>query len=383
MTTSVVAIRLPSTTETIAAIEQTWRHGEAVLPLDPTAPDRVTADLVRRLRPAALVTSRPDGSGRKVVRLTDGAPVPDGTALVVASSGSTGDPKGVVLSHAALDASARASVARLGCRPGQRWYLDLPLNHVAGLQVLRRAAVLRSEPVVADEGGAVTDADWLALVPTQLERLLRDGIDLAGTGVLLGGAAASADLLDRAVAAGVEVVRSYGMTETCGGCVYDGRPLDGVEVETTPEGVVRLRGPVVATGLRQPDGGVVPLVDDDGWLTTSDLGRLDGDVLTVVGRADAVIVTGGENVAAEAVEGALRRHPSVADAAVVGEDDAEWGQRVVALIVPTDPTAPPTLDDLRAHVAGHLGRHAAPKEVRFVTDLPRTSLGKIDRAALS
>lgn len=382
MTTSVVAIRLRSTVEAIATIEETWRHGDAVLPLDPTAPDGVIAELIRRMRPAALVTNRPDGTGRKVVRLTDGAPVPDGTALVVASSGSTGDPKGVVLSHAALDASARASVERLGCSPGQRWYLDLPLNHVAGLQVLRRAAVLGAQPVVGDAGGAVTDADWLALVPTQLERLLRDGIDLAGRGVLLGGAAAPADLLERAGRGGIRVVRSYGMTETCGGCVYDGRPLAGVEVETTPEGMVRLRGPVVATGLRQPDGAVVPVVDDDGWLTTSDLGRVDGDVLTVLGRADAVIITGGENVAAEAVEGVLRRHPAVADAAVVGEDDAEWGQRVVAFVVPADADAPPTLDDLRAHVAGHLGRHAAPKEVRFVTDLPRTGLGKIDRAAL-
>jgi len=382
VTTSLVAIRLRSVVDAIEVIEQTWQQGDAVLPLDAHAPDHVAADLVRRLRPAALVTNRPDGTGRKVVRLSDDAAVPGGTGVVVASSGSTGEPKGVVLSHVALEASAAASVERLGCQPGQRWWLDLPLHHVAGLQVLRRSAMLASAPVLADADGRLADANWLALVPTQLERLLRDVIELAGKGILLGGSAAPADLLERGSRAGIVVVRSYGMTETCGGCVYDGRPLSGVEVAVDPAGVIRVRGRPVATGLRQPDGSIVPVTDDDGWFCTNDLGRLDDGVLTVLGRADAVIVTGGENVAAEAVETALRRHAEVADAAVFGPVDPEWGQRVVALVVPTDPTAPPSPEELREHVAGYLGRHAAPKEVRFVADLPRTGLGKIDRTAL-
>lgn len=382
MATSLVAIRLRSVVDAVEVIEQTWQQGDAVLPLDAHAPDHVTADLVRRLRPAALVTNRPDGTGRKVVRLTDDAAVPDGTGLVVASSGSTGEPKGVVLSHAALEASAAASVERLGCRPGQRWWLDLPLHHVAGLQVLRRSALLGSAPVLADADGRMDDADWMALVPTQLDRLLSGEPELAGKGVLLGGSAAPPDLVERGSRAGIVIVRSYGMTETCGGCVYDGRPLSGVEVVVDPVGVIRVRGPVVATGLRQPDGSTAPLTDGDGWLSTNDLGRIDDGVLTVLGRADTVIVTGGENVAAEAVEAALRRHSEVVDAAVFGPTDPEWGQRVVALVVPTDPTAPPSPDALREHVAGHLGRHAAPKEVRFVADLPRTGLGKIDRTAL-
>lgn len=382
MTTSLVAIRLRSVEDEIEAIEAAWLQGEAVLPLDPEAPDAVAADLLRRLRPAAVVTNRPDGTARKVIRLEDGAPVPDGTALVVATSGSTGQPKGVVLSHAALDASARASLERLGCAPGDRWLLDLPLHHVAGLQVVRRAAMLGTDPVVAATGGTLHEADWAALVPTQLQRLVDAGHDLVDKGVLLGGAAASDDLLARSAEAGARVTRSYGMTETCGGCVYDGRPLDGVEVEVGDDGLVRIRGRVVADGFRHADGSVAPVVDQDGWFVTSDLGRIDDGIVSVLGRADEVIITGGENVAAEAVAAVLRRHEQVADAAVFGEIDEEWGERVVAVVVATDPADPPALSDLRAHVASYLGRHAAPKQVRFVVELPRTTLGKVDRAAL-
>ena len=170
---------------------------------------------------------------------------------------------------------------------------------------------------------------------------------------------------------------TYGMTETCGGCVYDGVPLDGVEVRTGADGRIGLRGPVVATGERGPDGAVMPVTDPDGWLWTSDLGEVDDGHLTVLGRADDVIVTGGENVAAEAVEDVLRRLPGVDDAAVVGVDDREWGQRVVAVVV-VDGTAP-ELADVRAHVSAELGAHAAPRELVLVPSIPRTALGKVAR----
>jgi O-succinylbenzoic acid--CoA ligase len=385
MGTDLVAVRLPSRRATTAAIERIHGAGDAVAPLDPHQPDAVAADLLRRLRPAALVHARPDGTSR-VTRLDGGLSVPAGTAAVVTTSGSTGAPRPIVLSAGAMDASARASVTRLGCADGDRWLLCLPLHHVAGLQVLRRGAVLGSRVDIVEDftvaAVARSDARWLALVPTMLVRLLDAGVDLAGRGILLGGAAAPPDLLLRARDAGADVVTSYGMTETCGGCVYDGVPLDGVEVTVRPDGRIAIAGSVVATGERGAEGATTPVVDDDGWFVTSDRGRWVDGRLEVLGRADAVILTGGENVAAEAVERCLRDHPAVVEAGVLGVPDPEWGQRVVALIVPAGPGAPPTLDTLRAHVRERLGSAAAPREVHVVAALPHTSLGKIVRGDL-
>lgn len=384
--TALVAVRLPALADMAATIERVWASGDAVAPLDPGAPEAHVADLLARLRPAALVHPRPDGAVR-VTRLADAVPVPDGTAAVVTTSGSTGEPTPVVLSHGALDASARASVARLGCAPDDRWLLTLPLHHVAGLQVLRRAAVLGTAPEVLPafdvDAVAGSDAAWLALVPTMLRRLVDHGVALAGRGILLGGAAAPPDLLAAARARGAVVVTSYGMTETCGGCVYDGVPLDGVEVEVRADGRIAIRGAVVATGVLATDGSVNPVVDADGWLVTNDVGRWEDGRLVVLGRADAVIVTGGENVAAEAVERCLEEHPAVARAGVLGVPDPEWGQRVVAVIEAADPAAPPSLAELRDHVGARLGRHAAPRELHLVPAVPLTALGKVARPELA
>jgi o-succinylbenzoate---CoA ligase len=384
--TALVAVRLPALADMAAAIERVWASGDAVAPLDPAAPDAVVADLVARLRPAALVHPRPDGVVR-VTRLADAVPLPDGTAAVVTTSGSSGAPTPVVLSHGALDASARASVARLGCAPGDRWLLTLPLHHVAGLQVLRRAAVLGTAVELLDAfdvgAAARSDAAWLALVPTMLRRLVDGDVSLAGRGILLGGAAAPSDLVADARARGAVVVTSYGMTETCGGCVYDGVPLDGVEAYVRGDGRIAIRGAVVATGVLAVDGTVTPVVDADGWLVTNDVGRWEDGRLVVVGRADDVIVTGGENVAAEAVERCLEEHPGVARAGVLGVADPEWGQRVVAVVAAADPSAPPTLAELRDHVGARLGRHAAPRELHVVPAVPLTALGKVARPELA
>ncbi len=374
---ALVAVRLPDPHAMIAAIDRVHADGDAVLPLDPSAPDDVVADLVRRFRPSGLVHTRPDGRTR-ISRLPDGIAVPAGTALVVATSGSSGPPRGIVLSTAALDHGVTASLDRLGATPGQRWTLSLPLHHVAGLLVVLRARRLGHEPVVTSAGDLPGDhGDWWALVPTMLRRLLDDGAPLDGRAILLGGAAAPPDLLDDARRAGAHVVTTYGMTETCGGCVYDGVPLDGVDVRTAADGRIGLRGPVVATGERGPDGTVAPVVDDDGWLWTNDLGEVADGRLTVIGRADDVIVTGGENVAAEAVANLLRDLPGVDDAAVIGIDDREWGQRVVALLVVTG--AAPDLAEVRAHVAAALGAPSAPRQLVVVPSIPRTSLGKVAR----
>jgi O-succinylbenzoic acid--CoA ligase len=309
-------------------------------------------------------------------------------ALVVPTSGSTGEPKGVLLTAANLRASARATADRLGGH-GQ-WLLAIPPTHVGGLQVLVRSLLAGTTPVVLPPGpfeaGAFAAATaaltgprrYVSLVPTQLRRLLADPTALrVYDTVLLGGAAAPAALLDRARGAGVRVVTTYGMSETSGGCVYDGVPLDGVRV-AVEGGRVRLGGPVVARGYRlRPDLTAAAFTGD--VFTTSDLGRLEGGVLTVVGRADDVVVSGGENVAPLAVEDALERHPSVVEAAVTGVPDDEWGARVVALVVLRGPL---TLAQAREHVAATLPRSWAPRELREVEALPVLASGKLDRAAL-
>jgi O-succinylbenzoic acid--CoA ligase len=314
----------------------------------------------------------------------------DDVALVVPTSGSTGAPKGVLLTAAALRASALATADRLGGH-GQ-WLLAIPPVHIGGLQVLVRSLLAGTTPVVLPPGpfdaaafAAATarltgPRRCVSLVPTQLRRLLQ-AQDCAGLraydAVLLGGAAAPAPLLERARAAGVRVVTTYGMTETSGGCVYDGVPLDGVRV-SVDGGRVRLGGPVVARGYRlRPD--LTAAAFDGDVFTTSDLGRLDGGVLTVLGRADDVVVSGGENVPPLAVEAALERHPSVLEAAVTGVPDEEWGSRVVALVVLR---APLTLAAARDHVAASLPRAWAPRELREVEALPLLASGKLDRAAL-
>ncbi|MFC5142287.1 o-succinylbenzoate--CoA ligase [Actinomycetospora rhizophila] len=315
------------------------------------------------------------------------APVDDGIAAVVTTTGSTGDPKAVLLPAAALTASADATQTRIG--PPGRWLLALPAHHVAGLQVLLRSARAGSPAVVMDlrEGfraaafaAAAEGCAYTSLVPTQLRRLLDAGgaaLDaLRGfTAVLLGGAAAEPALLERATAAWVPIVTTYGMSETCGGCVYDGRPLDGVTVTLEDDGRIRLGGATVAAGYR---GAVADTAFEGGEFRTNDLGawRADGR-LEVLGRADDVIVTGGEKVAPATVERALLAQSGVREACVVGVPDPEWGARVVAAVVGDGLDAAA----LRAAVAPGLGR-AAPREVAVLDALPLRGIGKPDRAAL-
>ncbi|MEH3033404.1 MAG: AMP-binding protein [Aeromicrobium erythreum] len=307
--------------------------------------------------------------------------------LVVRTSGSTGRPKDVLLSRRALEASARATHERLG-GPGQ-WLLDLPVPGVAGLQVLVRSIVAGTDPVVVAEHPDLRSAltalqgprTYASLVPTQLHRLDRDGRlgELAGLDALLvGGAATDPGLLDRARSAGVRVVRTYGMSETSGGCVYDGVPLDGVRIRLDDDGQVLVSGPVLFDGYGSPQP-----VD---WFATGDLGELDdAGVLRITGRLDDVVKIGGAKVALPAVEQAVRAAPGVADAAVVAVPDAEWGSRVVAFVVPADAVC---LDGVRrealrdALVEQGLDRRWAPREVVLVDAVPLLPGGKVDRLAL-
>lgn len=305
--------------------------------------------------------------------------------LVVASSGSTGEPKRVLLSRAALRASAAASQARLG-GPGQ-WVLGLPPTYVAGLQVLFRSVLAGTKPVVqqhslAQAASRLTgDRRYLSVVPTQLHRMLDDAAETAALRtfdtVLVGGASVPAGLRGRAADAGVHLVATYGMSETCGGCVYDGHPLDGVAVVVSADGRVRIGGPVLFDGYDgHPD--LTAEVLREGWFHTADLGRLDDDGrLVVLGRADDVVVSGGVNVPTPAVAERLRAHPAVTAADVVGAPDPEWGQRVVAFVVGDLDVAA-----ARDWVAQTLPRSWAPRQVHRLSELPLLGNGKVDRVRL-
>ena len=354
--------------------------GPAIAPLDAGLPPARLAELIAALGPGSVE----DAEGVTSARSGPHEGVAEGTAVVVGTSGSTGVSKGVELSAAALRHSARASLDRVGARPGERWLCCLPVTHVAGLQVLVRSLVGGTEPVLAtsaDPGTlAASGCAHVSLVPTQLQRLLgHDSADqstpLAGFScVLLGGAAAPASLLDAARDARVPVVTTYGMTETCGGCVYDGVPLDGVRAEIRDDGRIWISGPVLFSGYR---GG--PPAPADGWFRTGDLGVLDAaGRLAVRGRADDVINTGGHKVVPGEVAAALQTCPGVRDAAVVGQPDPEWGERVVAVVVPADPGDPPTLELLRLHVRERLPRYAAPSRVVMVDAVPMLPSGKHD-----
>jgi o-succinylbenzoate---CoA ligase len=328
----------------------------------------------------------PAGAARAVLRPDE--PLEPGTDLVVVTSGSTGGGKGVLLSAAALRASATATLTRLG-GPGS-WLLALPTSAVGGLQVLVRSALADREPAVLSRGEPLAEAltrlpagdrRYTAMVPTQLRRYLTDepGALASFDGIVVGGAATDPALLDRARAAGVRLHTSYGMSETAGGCVYDGVPLDGVGARVA-EGV-ELTGPVLAHGYRlDPVGTAEAFVG--GWFRTRDAGSLAADgTLAVHGRLDDVVISGGVNVSPQAVEAALREHPSVADAVVTGRPDPEWGQRVVAGVVPA-PGAVPELAELRPWVAARLGAAAAPRELHLVDAVPTLHTGKPDRRAV-
>ena len=354
--------------------------GPALLPLDPALPRPMLAEQLEAFAPSVVETA--EGAERYVpARPAPG--VGDDTALVVATSGSTGRPKGTELSAPALLASARASLRRIGARPGERWLCCLPAFHIAGIQVLVRSLLAGTTPTVAGrlEPGtlAASGCAHVAVVPTQLRRLVDADADLSAVAtILLGGAAVPPGLLDAARAAGGRVITTYGMSETSGGCVYNGMPLDDVSVDIGPGDRIRIAGPVLFSGYRlRPD--LTAAARDGRWFVTSDLGSLgpSGELL-VRGRADDVINTGGEKVVPGEVAAVLQACPGVRDAAVIGQPDPEWGERVVAVVVPADPDDPPELELLRLRVRERLPRYAIPSRVVMVDAVPMLPSGKHD-----
>ena len=335
----------------------------------------------------------PRESALLTTALRAGEEVAHDVAVVVSTSGTTGTPKGAMLTPGALRASAEAAHRRLG-GPGQ-WLLALSATHVAGWQVLTRSVVAGTTPVVIPPGfesselaAAIDTLDtgrrYTSLVALQLDRALRDpaaAAALAGLdAVLIGGGPMPADLADRAAAAGVSVVRTYGMSETAGGCVYDGFPLDGVHVRID-DGRIVLGGSTLANGYRNP---VTPdPFAERGWFRTDDVGAIgESGRLSVLGRMDDAISTGGLTVMPQPVEAALLDHAAIAECAVFGVPDDRLGQRVVAAVVLAPGHTAPTVAEVRAHVATTLDVTAAPREVHVVEQLPRRGIGKVDRRAL-
>jgi o-succinylbenzoate---CoA ligase len=368
-----------------AAITRAWEAGRAVLPLDPAAPAVELRRILDVTRPTHLLDR--DGRGR----LRGGEPVEDGIAAVVATSGTTGAPKAAELTAAGIEASARAVSAALDAGPGDQWLACVGMHSVAGLAIVARAwhAGLPMEVHDRFDAHAVAHASragatLVSLVPTMLARLLDAGAGLARfRRILLGGAPAPAALLERAERAGATLVRTYGLTETFGGVAHDGHPLDGVELAISHGGEIEIRGPMVLRRYRlDPEGTRAAL--RDGWLRTADLGRIGPDGrLEVLGRRDDLVITGGVNVHPLEVEAVLGRHPAVADVAVGAAADLEWGQRLVAYVVPADRGLPPTLEALRAFTRERLGAAKAPRELVLVEGLPRTASGKILRRRLA
>lgn len=326
----------------------------------------------------------------------DGELSNDEIAAVLSTSGSTGTPKQTMLSVDALAASAMGTAYAL--KSEGQWLLTLPVHYVAGFQVLVRSLYAGTRPWAMDltgsfspEGfteaaGELTDkVRFTSLVPTQLHRLLEDPspetikVLQRFNAILLGGAAVTDALRSRARAHGLKIVRTYGMSETCGGCVYDGVPLEGVEL-TKDNGRLWISGPVLADGyLGQPDltREKFPFNSGRRWFRTDDDGTIDDGVLTVHGRVDDVIITGGLKVSAVAVSSVIEGMPGVSEALVLGVPHPEWGAQVAAAVVGSvNP------DAVRQHAQEHLGSHAAPRIVLTLDKLPLLPNGKPDRLAL-
>ena len=308
----------------------------------------------------------------------------DPEPVVIATSGSSGAPKQVVLGRDAVLASAAASAARVG--GSGPWVLALPSSYVAGFNVVVRSLVAGHRPVVLGDRALAEVAlpdGFLSVVPTQLQRWLdapADRAALAGLHtVLVGGGPVDPTLRTRAAAAGVRVLATYGAAETCGGCVYDGLPLDGVGLALATDGRVRIAGPTLFDGYLGDDAATRSALVD-GWFLTSDAGRLDEDGrLSVLGRVDDMVVSGGVNVPAAAVAARLREHPAIAAAEVVGVPDPEWGNRVVAVLSLVEPAETVSLDEARTWVGERHPRAWAPREVVVVPALPMLTNGKVDR----
>jgi len=357
----------------------------STLRLVPGTPDAVLSALTGVLdgsgTPFAPVPADPAAAARVRQAAAPDEPLEDGCAVVLTTSGSSGEPKGVLLSREALVASATATHDRLG-GPGQ-WLLPMKPYFVGGLQILTRSVLAGLAPVVLTDSFSAAAAAmtgprrYTAMVPTQLARYLETDLEALQSfdAIVIGGAATPRALKARAAEAGVTAIPAYGTTETGSGCVYAGEPLAGTALDFD-DGRILIKGPTLFSGYRlRPE--LTAEVLRDGWFRTQDRGRLMDGRLEVIGRLDDVVISGGVNVTLPSVQARLLEHPGVADAVVLGVPDAEWGTRVVAFVV-----GEAGRDELRDFVAEALPRMWAPRDVVRLAALPMLASGKVDRQRL-
>ena len=382
-TDELVVIDRPPGPAWVDTVRELWLEQTPFLPLDHRLTPGEKRAIVERARPTAVRDEHDE------TILADGAPVAPGVAFVVATSGVGGAPKLVELHRVAVAVAVRTSATRLGATPGAPWLSVLTPAHVGGLLVLMRAAILGA-PVTAhgafDPVRLVEDGEgaaFVSVVPAMVRRLVATDLGLHGLTLLVGGDALDPETVGAARSRGAHLVATYGLTETCGGFAYDGVPLDGMDVRLDVEGEIEVTGPTLMEGYRLDGAATGAAFTTDGWLRTGDLGAIDDEGrLSVLGRADHLIRTGAEKVWPEEVERVLATHPKVADVAVTGQPDPEWGEHVVAFVVPRTIDDPPSLEELRAHGAERLARFKLPRELHLVAEIPRTSTGKVRRRAL-
>ena len=367
-----VALDMPASQIFVDQVQRAWSNGDAVLPIDQRLPPAGKKLLLDAMAPSEVIDASATSSS-----LPNGRPLQEGDALVIASSGSTGSPKGIIHTHSSLLAGAQASASRLQLTTNDHWLVCIPVSHVGGFSVITRAlhtgAALTLHPTF--DATAVQEASTHGVTHTSLvaTALARIDTSLFRT-ILLGGSSAPNNLPSN-------VITTYGMTETGGGVVYNGMPLDNVEAKIV-EGEIHLRCPMLMRAYRD-DQAMIP---NDGWYSTGDMGAInDRGTVSVYGRKTDMIITGGENVWPSVVENCLASHPTVDEVVVRSAPDATWGQRVVAYVVlndSLDASDATLLSNLREHVKQTLPAFCAPQQVIVLTQIPRTSLGKVDLQAL-
>lgn len=391
-----VAIDVPPGPAWVPLVHRLWHEGIAFMPLDERLPDPERRRLLDLARPAAVL-----GAGGGSTVYAGSAPVDPDLALVMATSGTGGVPRLVELSRDAVTAAvggSRTALEATGREADRGLVACLTPAHIGGMLVLLRGE-LEELPVVVHERfdvprlAAQAHGSSVSLVPTMLARLVRERVDLASFGTMLvGGASLPPHLRGEAEALGASIVESYGSTESCGGVVYDGLPFPDTDLrigdgsDRSPGGIggIELRGPTVMRGYRADPAANGAAFDVRGWLRTGDAGSIDEHGrLRVSGRLDEAIRTGAETVWPVEVERALESHPKVDEVAVGGRPHPEWGQQVVAFVVPRSIADAPSLEELRDHVSERIARHKAPREVVLVHELPRTAGGKLRRRALA
>jgi len=296
-------------------------------------------------------------------------------SLLVATSGSTGTPKEIGITSDALLASADASNKYVGAIQGSVWSLLLPLTHIAGINVLVRSRQLKTETIdLRNHTGAYPHADFTAIVPTQLFSALNENPDLlkhlqSAKAVLVGGASLSHDLRTQGVAAGINIITTYGMSETCGGCIYNGEPIDGVAFEITENSRIKISGPMLAE-----------VEKENGWYLTQDLGKIVDGKLQVIGRADDVIISGGENISLNAIEEELHKNFPKLQLAAFATSDSKWGQALHVAVQSQDENVKNQISQV---LVDAIGNYAKPKSVILLDKLPEIGVGKVDRMSLA